>query len=58
VKGGHYGTPCSLTALDGGDNLIHTADFRRSYATAVEGWLRVPGERVLKNRFEGFPVFG
>jgi len=58
VKGGHYGTPPSLTALDAGDNLIHTADFRRSYATAVEGWLGVPGERVLKSRFEGFPVFG
>ena len=58
VKGGHYGTHPSLTKLDGGDNLIHTSDFRRGYATAIDGWLRVPGNRVLKGEFQGFPVFG
>ncbi len=59
VKGGHYGTPSSLTALDAGDNLVHTADFRRVYATAIDGWLKLgASERVLKGPFETFPVFG
>lgn len=58
VKGGHYGTPSSLTALDAGDNLVHTTDFRRVYATAIDGWLRSgSAESVLKGRFEPFPVF-
>lgn len=58
VKGGHYGTPSSLTALDAGDNLVHTTDFRRVYATAIDGWLRAgSAESVLKGRFEPFPVF-
>lgn len=58
VKGGHYGTPVSLTALDEGDNLVHTTDFRRVYATAIDGWLRAgAAEQVLKGRFETFPVF-
>ena len=39
VKGGHYGELPSLSELDDGDNLIHTTDFRRSYATALDGWL-------------------
>jgi uncharacterized protein (DUF1501 family) len=59
VKGGHYGKPCDLDHLDAGDNLIHTTDFRRVYATAIDGWI-APGkaETVLKGRFEPFPVFG
>ncbi len=39
VKGGQYGVPPSLTKLDEGDNLIHTTDFRRVYATMISGWL-------------------
>jgi uncharacterized protein (DUF1501 family) len=59
VKGGHYGTPSSLSGLDAGDNLVHTADFRRAYATAIDGWLRLgAADRVLKGAFESFPVFG
>lgn len=58
VRGGHYGTPPSLTALDPGDNLIHTTDFRRVYATAMQGWLGVDSTKVLKGRFDTFPVFG
>jgi uncharacterized protein (DUF1501 family) len=58
VKGGHYGTPSDLGGLDAGDNLIHTADFRRVYGTAIDGWLRLgAADKVLKGRFEGFPVF-
>lgn len=59
VKGGHYGQPVSLTELDAGDNLIHTCDFRRVYATAIEGWLGHPGSAaLLGGRFAPFPVFG
>ena len=58
VKGGHYGTPVSLTRLDEGDNLIHTCDFRRVYATAIEGWMGYPrSEALLGGKFEPFPVF-
>jgi uncharacterized protein (DUF1501 family) len=58
VTGGHYGTPPSLTTLDAGDNLIPTVDFRRVYATAIDGWL-APGtsSEVLKGRFESLPIF-
>ena len=58
VKGGHYGTPPSLTALDPGDNLVHTADFRRVYATVIQGWLGYPDtDKLLNGRFEPFPMF-
>lgn len=58
VKGGHYGEPPSLTVLDAGDNLIHTTDFRRVYATAIDGWLEAGcAKDVLKGEFESFPVF-
>jgi len=58
VRGGHYGTPPDLTDLDETDNLRHTTDFRRVYATAIDGWLR-PGvaAAVLGGDFEPFPVF-
>ncbi len=58
VRGGHYGQPVSLTKLDEGDNLLHTTDFRRAYATAIKGWLRQPSAGgVLGEEFESFPVF-
>ncbi len=58
VRGGHYGELPSLTALDEGDNLVPTTDFRRVYATAIDGWL-APGTstQVLGGRFEALPVF-
>jgi uncharacterized protein (DUF1501 family) len=59
VKGGHYGKPVSLTQLDAGDNLFHTSDFRRVYATAIEGWMGYEDSApLLGGRFERFPVFG
>jgi uncharacterized protein (DUF1501 family) len=59
VTGGHYGDLPSLTLLDEGDNLIATTDFRRVYATAMDGWLS-PGisSRVLGGEFPALPVFG
>jgi uncharacterized protein (DUF1501 family) len=58
VKGGHYGDLPSLTDLDDGDNLVYTTDFRRVYATMIEGWLGHPdaGE-VLNDNFEPFDMF-
>ena len=47
VKGGHYGEVPSLTELTEGDNLRHTTDFRRVYATATAGWLGYPDTRGL-----------
>ena len=57
VRGGHYGTPPSLTALDAGDNLLHSTDFRRVYATLIEGWLGGDAQAVLRGRFEPFGMF-
>lgn len=58
VRGGHYGERPSLSALDAGDNLVYTTDFRRVYATVIDGWLgyRKTGE-LLRGRFESFPIF-
>ena len=58
VKGGQYGTVPSLTKLDDGDNLIHTTDFRRVYATMISGWLGLHDTRgLLKGDFEPFDLF-
>jgi uncharacterized protein (DUF1501 family) len=58
VKGGHYGQVPSLTQLDEGDNLIHTTDFRRVYATMIAGWLGHRDTRELLNGdFEPFEMF-
>ena len=58
VKGGHYGELPSLTELDEGDNLNYTTDFRRVYATMIEGWLGHRNTRELLNGdFEPFDVF-
>ncbi|MFN0040212.1 MAG: DUF1501 domain-containing protein [Burkholderiales bacterium] len=58
VRGGHYGTPPSLVNLDEGDNLLHTTDFRRVYASLIENWLgyRDSG-KLFSGRFETFPFF-
>ncbi len=58
VKGGQYGAVPSLTKLDAGDNLIHTTDFRRVYATMIDGWLGLHDTRPLLNGdFETFDLF-
>ena len=57
VRGGHYGARPSLTALDAGDNLRHTTDFRRVYATLIEGWLGGDAQAVLRGRFDAFSMF-
>jgi uncharacterized protein (DUF1501 family) len=58
VKGGQYGTVPSLTKLDPGDNLIHTTDFRKVYATMISGWLGLKDTRTLLNGdFGAFDMF-
>jgi uncharacterized protein (DUF1501 family) len=58
VKGGQHGKAPSLTQLDAGDNLIHTTDFRRVYATMIAGWLGYRDTRPLLNGdFEPFDLF-
>lgn len=59
VTGGHYGQPPSLTQLDAGDNLVHTTDFRRVYASVIEGWLGyLRTDALLRGRFEPIAMFG
>lgn len=57
VKGGRYGEPADLGALDRAGNLAHTSDFRRLYATGLQ-WLGVDNtEPVLGDDYEPFPVY-
>lgn len=58
VKGGQYGVIPSLTKLDAGDNLIHTTDFRRVYATMISAWLGLSDtHQLLHGDFEPFQMF-
>jgi len=57
VKGGMYGTPPSLSELVLGDNLASTTDFRRVYATLIEGWLGADAAQVLGQPFETLGLF-
>ena len=53
VTGGQYGRPPSLTELVLGDNLQHTTDFRRVYATLIEEFLGLAkSETVLGSKFQ------
>ncbi len=47
VKGGHYGKPPSLTELDADGNVAHTTDFRRVYASLIQGWFGYQESRAL-----------
>ncbi len=56
VRGGRYGEPPSLTALDPSGNLTAAVDFRRHYATGLR-WLGVRDtEPVLGAAFEPLAV--
>ncbi len=58
VKGGHYGKPPSLTELDAGGNVLYTTDFRRVYASLIEGWFGADSKIVLSGEFATLPLFG
>jgi uncharacterized protein (DUF1501 family) len=55
VSGGLYGERPSLTKLDK-KNFKFTTDFRRVYASLLEGWLGAPSEVVLNGRYEQLPL--
>ena len=58
VQGGQYSTPPSLTELVHGDNLQHTVDFRRVYATLIEEFLGHPdSEKVLGEKLKTMGLF-
>jgi uncharacterized protein (DUF1501 family) len=57
VKGGLYGEHPSLTDLDDG-NMKMTTDFRRVYASLIQGWLGYEDTpTVLKGRFDPIGMF-
>jgi uncharacterized protein (DUF1501 family) len=51
VKAGPVGNHPSLTDLTDGDLKYHT-DFRRVYATLLDGWLKVDSKMVLGEKFD------
>ena len=58
VRAGHHGTPPALDVLNADDNLAYTTDFRRVYASMIDGWL-APGlaSRVLGGDFAPLALF-
>lgn len=57
VKGGFYGTPPDLAHLVLDGNLETTTDFRRVYASLIDGWLGVSAPAVLGQPFDTLPMF-
>ena len=58
TAGWRSSTVAATTELDGGDNPVYATDFRRVYASVIEGWLghSETGE-LLNGTFEPFPMF-
>ena len=57
VKGGRYGDPPSLAALDANGNPAMTVDFRTYFSTVLQGWLGVDPEPVVGPGFAPLPLF-
>ncbi len=57
IRGGHYGIPMDLSALGPEDNPAHSVDFRRVYASLIDGWLGSSSQAVLGDGFSGFDFF-
>jgi uncharacterized protein (DUF1501 family) len=55
VKGGLVGKHPSLKDLDNGD-LKHHTDFRKLYATLLDGWLGCGSKAVLGEKFDRIPL--
>ena len=56
VASGMIGTQPSLGDLDGEGDLKFHIDFRRLYASLLDGWLGCPSENVLGQRFEPLAI--
>lgn len=52
VKGGIYGKEPSLSDLNRGD-LKFTTDFRRVYASLLDGWLKTDSGKILGGKYQG-----
>jgi uncharacterized protein (DUF1501 family) len=57
IKSGLHGQYPNLRDLADGDPKF-ALDFRRVYATVLDGWLNCPSEKVLGARFEALPLLG
>ena len=58
VRGGHFGQPPDLLDLNAEDNLKHTTDFRRVYASVMDQWLRSGvSQPVLGHAYEPLALF-
>ena len=57
VKGGLYGEYPSLTDLSRGD-LKFTTDFRKVYATLLDGWLKTDSQKILGKEFGSLGFLG
>ncbi|GHC49216.1 DUF1501 domain-containing protein [Roseibacillus persicicus] len=57
VKGGLYGQYPSLTDLSKGD-LKFTTDFRKVYATLLDGWLKTDSQAILGKKFDPLGFLG
>jgi len=58
VAGGHHGEPPELLKLNPEDNLIHTTDFRRVYASVMDQWLQPEvSHSVLGAAYEPLTLF-
>jgi uncharacterized protein (DUF1501 family) len=58
VKAGLVGNTPTLTDLDTEGDLKSSVDFRRIYATVLEGWLGLSSEKALGGSFEPLPLLG
>ena len=56
VRPGLAGSTPRLDDLDDYGNLKWTIDFRRVYASVLEGWLGQPSDAALGGRFDPLPV--
>ncbi len=56
VKAGLVGHAPTLTDLDAEGDLKSSIDFRRIYATVLEGWLGLSSEGALDGSFESLPI--
>jgi uncharacterized protein (DUF1501 family) len=51
VKGGMFGAPPRLDALDGNGNLPFAVDFRSLYSTVIDKWWEGDATKVLNGKF-------
>jgi uncharacterized protein (DUF1501 family) len=57
VAGGIYGEDPGLNSLDSNGNPLVSTDFRRMYATVLEGWLGTDSTAVLGAQHAPLPLF-